>query len=59
MISNLRSSIALVLALVMTVLTLGRARVNWTGGPGAQDGAEDPGRAVAAREWAPGSRDPG
>ncbi len=58
MISILRSSIALVLALVVTVLTLGRVRVNWDGRSAVQDGAEDPGRAVAAREWAPGSRDP-
>ena len=59
MISSLRSSIALVLALVLTLLTLGRARLNWTGGPGAQDGAEDPARPVAAREWDPTSRGDG
>jgi len=55
-ISWLRSSIALVLALGLTVLTLGRARLNWTGQAGAQDGADDPGRAVATREVGPALR---
>ncbi|MBS1110283.1 MAG: hypothetical protein H6Q88_2275 [Anaeromyxobacteraceae bacterium] len=56
MISRLRTSIALAVALTVTLLTLGSVRVNWTGRPGAQDGAEDPGRAAATRTSAPGSR---
>jgi hypothetical protein len=48
-ISKLRPCIAVAVALVVTLFTLGRVPVSWTGGSGAQDGAEDPGRAVAAR----------
>ena len=55
-ISRLRTSIAIALALTVTLLTLGSVRVSWTGRPGAQDGAEDPGRAAATRTSAPGSR---
>jgi hypothetical protein len=53
-ISRLRTSIAIALALVVTLFTLGRVPVSWTGGPGSPDGAEDPGRAVAARALPPG-----
>ena len=56
MISRLRTSIALAVALTVTLLTLGSVRVSWNGRPGAQDGAEDPGRAAATRTSAPGSR---
>lgn len=51
-ISKLRTSIAIGVALVVTLFTLGRVPVSWTGGSGAPDGAEDPGRAVAARRLA-------
>jgi hypothetical protein len=51
-ISKLRTSIAVAVALVVTLFTLGRVPVSWTGAPGAPDGAEDPGRAVAARHLA-------
>lgn len=48
-ISRLRTSIAVGVALVVTVLTLGRLDVNWSGRPAAQEGAEDPARAAATR----------
>ena len=56
MISRLRSLVAIAVALSVTFFTLGRVRVNWTGRPGAQDGAEDPGRAFASRNLDPGTR---
>lgn len=49
MISRLRASIAFGVALVVTVLSLGRVDVNGSGLPAAQDGADDPARAVATR----------
>lgn len=48
-ISRLRASIAVCVALVVTVLSLGRVGVSWSGRPAAQDGSEDPGRAVTSR----------
>jgi len=47
-ISDLRKSLAVGMALLVTLFTLGFLRVSWTGGPGAPDGAEDPGRASVA-----------
>jgi len=48
-VSNLRKAIAVGIALLVTVFTLGSVRVNWTGIPGSADGAEDPGRAAVSR----------
>jgi len=48
MVSRIRRAIAVSLALLVTVLTLGRVDLNWTG-RGSADGAEDPGRAAVAR----------
>ena len=48
-VSNLRRAIALGIALLVTVFTLGSVRVNWTGSPGSAHGAEDPGRADVSR----------
>lgn len=50
MISRLRTWVALPLALLVTLVTMGTVQVDRTGGPLAQDGAEDPGRAVASRK---------
>jgi hypothetical protein len=55
-ISRLRTSIAIAVALTVTLLTMGSVRVSWTGRTGAQDGAEDPARSAATRTCAPGSR---
>lgn len=49
MITWLRRSIAIALALAVTLLTLGRIRVSWTGA-GAASEARDPGRAAVLRE---------
>jgi hypothetical protein len=38
--------------MVVTLLTLGRVPVNWTGRPAAADGAEDPGRPAITRSQA-------
>ena len=48
MISKLRRVVAVGIAVCVVVLTLGRMRLNWTGGPGASAGAEDPGRPSVA-----------
>jgi len=48
-VSNLRKAIAVGIALLVTVFTLGCVRVNWTGSPGSADEAEDPGRADVSR----------
>ena len=48
-ISRVRKSIAVAVAILLTVVTLGRMRLNWTGGPGAAEGAEDPDRPSIAR----------
>ncbi len=47
MIGRLRRAIAVTLAVAVTVLTLGRVRVDATGGTGAPDTALDPGRAAS------------
>ncbi len=52
MILRLRRSIALVLAVAITLLTLGRVRVDASGGPGAPDSALDPGTAAIAQPHA-------
>jgi uncharacterized transporter YbjL len=49
MISRLRRSIAVALAILVTVLTVGRVRLNWTGRAGAAAGTEDPGRPAVTR----------
>jgi hypothetical protein len=48
-VSRIRRALAAVLALAVTVLTLGLVRVNRTGLPGAAAEDPDPGRAAAAR----------
>jgi hypothetical protein len=59
MISRLRRDIAVGAALVVTVLTLGRVRVNWTGRSAAEDGSDDPGRPAVTRTHQPPARQPG
>ncbi len=49
MLSRLRTFIAIGGALMVTILSLGRVRVNWSGRPAALDGAEDPARAAVTR----------
>ena len=49
MISRIRTWVALPIALLVTLVTMGTVQVNRTGAPLAQDGAEDPGRAAASR----------
>ncbi len=56
MIIRLRRSIALVLAVAITLFTLGRVRVDASGGPGAPDSALDPGSAANLQPQAPPSR---
>ncbi len=45
----MRKRLALALALIVAVLTLGRVRVNWTGAPAGADGEDDPGRPAVTR----------
>jgi hypothetical protein len=49
-ISRIRTWVALPMALLVTLVTMGTVQVSRTGGPLAQDAAEDPGRAVASRK---------
>jgi hypothetical protein len=48
-VSRIRRAIAVVVALVVSVLTLGSVRVDWSGASRAAHGAEDPGRAAITR----------
>jgi hypothetical protein len=52
-VSDLRKTIAVGIALLVTAFTLGCVRVNWTGEPGADSGEEDPGRAAVSRSLDP------
>jgi hypothetical protein len=52
-VSDLRNTIAVGIALLVTAFTLGFVRVNWTGEPGADSGGEDPGRAAVSRSLDP------
>jgi hypothetical protein len=58
MVSRVRKAIAVVVALVVTVLTLGRIHVNWTGGPAAADAARDPNQAAVTRSCETGGAAP-
>jgi len=53
-ISRLRQAIAVAVATLVTVLTLGRVRVDWTGRLATPDDADDPGRPAATRQVGPG-----
>jgi hypothetical protein len=48
-ISRLRRAMAFALAFVVTLVTLGRVRVDGSGGPGATDRSLDPGGAAVIR----------
>lgn len=58
-ISRIKKAIAAALATLVTALTLGRVRVNWTGGPGAAHEGGDPRRPAATRKVPSGQPPPG
>jgi hypothetical protein len=58
-ISRIRKSIAAAFATLVTVLTLGRVRINWRGGPGAADEAGNPRQPAATRQIPSGRPRPG
>jgi len=52
-ITRIRRSIAVVLAVAVTLFTLGRVRVDASGGPGAPESARDPGNPAIAQPHTP------
>jgi len=55
-ISDIRKTVAIGMAVLVTMLTLGLIPVNWTGRPGAERGADDAGRPAVTRSCGPTTR---